>query len=76
MKKLILTDDDVYYDPNGNCRIRTISGGMKIIYKSDLIIKLNRDGGYEVMKDRFGLSKVEIDLEINQPDERLLLMLG
>jgi hypothetical protein len=76
MKKLFLTDDDVYYDPSGNCRIRTISGGMEMLYKSDLIIKLNRDGGYEVMKDRFGLSKEQIENEIHESDERLLLMLG
>ena len=51
-------------------------GWMKMLYKSDLIIKLNRDGGYEVMKDRFGLSKEQIENEIHESDERLLLMLG
>jgi hypothetical protein len=76
MKKLILTDDDVYFTPSGNCRIRGSSGGMKMLYESELIIKLNRDGSCEVIKDRFGLSKEQIELEINQPDERLLLMLG
>lgn len=76
MKKEILTDDDFYSLYNGSYDGRDIRGGKRRLFEAELVIKLNRDGSYEVIKDRFGLSKEQIELEINQPDERLLLMLG
>jgi hypothetical protein len=76
MKKLILTDDDFYSLYNGSYDGRAIRGGKRRLFEAELVIKLNRDGSYEVIKDRYGLSKEQIELEINQPDERLLLMLG
>lgn len=71
MKKEILTDDDFYSTHCG----RYLKAGNQRLYESELVVKLNRDGGYEVIKNRFGLTKQQIDLEINEPDERLLLML-
>lgn len=69
MKKLILTEDQFYQTQNG----LAIRGGSSILYDAHLVVKLRRDGSYEVLKDRFGLSKEEIESEIYGPDERLLL---
>ena len=70
MKKVFLTDDDFYQTANG----LQVRGGSKIMYDAHLVVKLGKDGGYEVIKDRFGLSKEELEKEIYGPDERLLLM--
>ena len=71
MKKLILTEDDFYRTLNGPA----IRGGNKRLYEAELVIKVNRDGTHEVIKDRFGLSKSQIEMEIESIDERLILML-
>jgi len=71
MKKLILTEEDFYSSPSG----RTLRGGNKKMYDAELIIFQKSDGSYEVMKDRFGLSKTEIEMELEGIDNRLLLMI-
>ena len=71
MKKLILTEEDFYQSPTG----RTLRGGSRRMYEHELIIYKKRDGSYEVMKDRFGLSKTEIEMELEGIDNRLLLMI-
>jgi hypothetical protein len=71
MKKLILSEDDFYNCPGQGSTLR---GGSRRLYDAELVVKILRNGSYEVLKDRFGLSKEEIEREIFQPDERLLLM--
>jgi hypothetical protein len=70
MKKLILTEDDFYQSSRG----QEISGGNKRLYEAEVAIFLKRDGSYEVLKDRFGLSKTEIEMELEGIDNRLLLI--
>lgn len=71
MKKEILTEDDFYCSFNG----LSLRGGNRRLYDAELVVKILRDGSYEVIKDRFGLSKEQIEDEISKPDERLLLMM-
>jgi hypothetical protein len=73
MKTLVLNDSDFYYTPNG----LMLRGGSRMMYDAELVVKFNRHGEYEVLKDRFGLDKEQIEAEIGLiPDERLLLMLA
>jgi hypothetical protein len=72
MKKEILTEDDFFYYPGQG---PTLKGGSRRMYDAELVIKVMRDGSYEVIKDRFGLSKEQIELEVLGLDERLLLMM-
>jgi hypothetical protein len=72
-KTLVLNDDDFYHTSNG----LHLRGGNRMLYEASLVVKFNRDGGYEVLKDRFGLDKEQIESEIGLiPDQRLLLMLA
>jgi hypothetical protein len=70
MKKLILTEDDFYYSPTG----RFLRGGDRPMYNADLVVYVKKDGSYEVLKDRFDLSKEEVR-SIVEFDERSLLLL-
>ena len=70
MKKLILTEDDFYQSPTG----RTLRGGSRKLYDVDLAVMVKRNGEIEVLKDRFDLSKEEVQ-RIVEFDERSLLML-
>jgi hypothetical protein len=73
METLILKEEDFYRTANG----LALKGGNRILYEASLVIKFNRDGGYEVVKDRYGQTKEEIETKIGlMPDQRLLLMLG
>jgi hypothetical protein len=73
METIILNDSDFYNTQYG----LQLTGGNKIMYGAELVVKLNRDGGYEVLKDRFGLNKEQVEAEIGLiPDQRLLLMLA
>jgi hypothetical protein len=71
MKKEILTEDDFYQSATG----QTLRGGNRRMYNAELVVKIMRDGTYEVLKDRFGLSSSEVENEIGLIDNRLLLMM-
>jgi hypothetical protein len=70
MKKLILTEDDFYTSPTG----RTLRGGNRRLYEVELAVLVKRNGDFEILKDRFGLSKDEVR-SILEFDERILLAL-
>jgi len=72
MKKLILTENDVYQSPYG----REIRGGSRKLYEAELAVLVKRDGSFEVIKDHVGLSNDEIRREIEgTPDNTILLAL-
>lgn len=73
MKKEFFTEEDFYRTSNG----QFLRGGNHRLYEAELAIKILRDGTYEVLKDRKGLSKSEIEREISYAgiDERLLLIM-
>jgi hypothetical protein len=70
MKKLILTDEDFYNAPHGRC----IRGGNSRLYEAELVVYMKDNGDFEIVKDRFGMSKDEIR-SIIEFDERILLAL-
>lgn len=70
MKKLILTEEEFFQTAEGY----HLRGGNRRIYDAELVVKINRNGSYEVLKDRFNLSKEEIENELSGLDNRLLLM--
>jgi hypothetical protein len=70
MEELFLTGNDTL----------ELKGGMRMMYNSSLIIKFESDGSHTVLKDRYGLSKLELTEHVNEHvhkcnlDRRLLLM--
>lgn len=72
METVVLTDNDYYMSSNGY----HLRGGNRLLYEASLVIKMNRNGGYEVIKDREGLTNEQIEAKIGLvPDKRLLLMM-
>ena len=72
METVVLTNSDYYKTANGY----QLKGGSRLLYEASLVIKMNRNGGYEVIKDREGLTNEQIEVKIGLvPDKRLLLMM-
>ena len=70
---LFLNDSDFY---RGNSGLEYLRGGDRILHEASLVFRMNKDGEYSILKDRYGLDKDEVESKIGLiPDRRLLLMM-
>jgi len=71
---LILNDEDFYRSQDGK---EWMCGGNQRMYKAHVVIRLYKDGTYNLLKDRYNTSDREIQRIINpiQINTNLLLVI-